>query len=105
VRPIGWLIGLMLISGCNYDPFDPYKRPGTWAAESLNDDNLRVMVVNPHDLIRGSGQDTSLGAAAAPPVARVLAGKRYPLPASNAATINVVGQQPQQGNANPGDGR
>ena len=41
-------------------------------------------------------------AQAAPPVARVLAGKRYLLPALNAATIDVLNQLPQQGAANPG---
>jgi len=102
MRLVGCLMGLMIVAACAYDPYDPYKRPGTWAPEGSNDANLRVMVANPHDLVSGTGQETNSGAEAAPPVARVLAGKRYPLPALNAATIDVLNQQPQQGAANPG---
>ena len=80
---IGWLIGALIVSGCSaYDLTDPYKRPGTYNPTGVNDANLRVMVANPHDLVEGTGESTSTGAEAAPPVARVLAGKRYPLPAS-----------------------
>jgi hypothetical protein len=39
---------------------------------------------------------------AAPPVARLLAGKRYPLPDLNAASVNIVSEPTQQGSANPG---
>ena len=60
------------------------------------------MVANPHDLVEGTGQGTSSGAEAAPPVARLLAGKRYPLPDLNAASVNVVSEPTQQGTANPG---
>jgi hypothetical protein len=96
-----WLIGLVVISGCNYDPFDPYQRPGTWNPDGANQSNLRAMVANPHDIIEGTGQSVSSGAEAAPPVARVLAGKRYPLPNLNAATIDVFSQQPPQQGTNP----
>ena len=61
------------------------------------------MVANPHDLVEGTGPGASPGAQAAPPVARVLAGKRYPLPALNAATVDIITNQPaQQGSPNPG---
>ena len=93
---IHWLIGLVLISACSYDPFDPYQRPGTWVSDGANDANLRAMVANPHDLIEGTGERVSSGAEAASPVQRVLAGKRYPLPNLNAADVNVFQQQPQQ---------
>jgi hypothetical protein len=99
---LGCLIVALLVTGCAYDPYDPYARPGTWNPASDNDANLRVMVANPHDLVEGTGQATSAGAEAAPPVARVLAGKRYPLPKLNAADINVVSEPQQQGTANPG---
>ena len=92
---IRWLIALVFISGCSYDPFDPYQRPGTWVPDGTNDANLRAMVANPHDLVEGTGQGASSGAEAAPPVARVLEGKRYPLPNLNAAPIDVFNQQQQ----------
>jgi hypothetical protein len=60
------------------------------------------MIVNPHDLVEGSGEAAGIGAEAAPPVARLFEGKRYPLPAQNASTIGVSSQQQQQGAANPG---
>jgi hypothetical protein len=96
-----WLIVVMLVTGCAPDSFDPYKRPGTWVPNGTNDANLRVMVTNPHDLIEGTGQGASTGAEAAPPVARLLAGKRYPLPSLNASTIDMFSQPQQQGTANP----
>jgi hypothetical protein len=96
----GWLIVAVLATGCTSDLLDPFQRPRTWTPSSDNDANLRVMVANPHDLVEGVGQGTSAGAEAAPPVARVLAGKRYPLPELNAST-DAVSQQQQQGAANP----
>ncbi|HET7883588.1 MAG TPA: hypothetical protein VFL55_22065 [Acetobacteraceae bacterium] len=103
MRLLGCMIGLIVVSGCTYDAFDPYKRPGTWVPEGSNVENLRVQVANPHDLVSGAGQETSSGAEAAPPVARVLAGKRYPLPALNAAEgVDIVNQQPPTGATNPG---
>lgn len=98
----GWLVVALFVAGCAPDSVDPYLRPGTWNPVGDNDANLRVMVANPHDLVEGTGQATSAGAEAAPPVARVLAGKRYPLPKLNAADINVVSEPQQQGTANPG---
>jgi hypothetical protein len=91
--PIYLLLGLVLIAGCNYDPFDPYQRPGTWVPTGANDANLRAMVVNPNDLVQGTGEGVSSGAEAAPPVERVLTGKRSPLPNLNAAPIDVFNQQ------------
>ncbi len=95
-----WPIVLVLLASCT----DPIERPGTWNASMSrsNDANLRVMIANPHDLIEGTGQGVSAGNEAAPPVARLLAGKRYPLPAGNASMINNSTQPQQQGSANPG---
>ena len=90
---IHWLIGLVLVSGCSYDPFDPFQRPGTWVPDGANAANLRAMIVNPHDLVEGQGERVRSGAEAAPPVTRLLTGKRYPLPSLNAADIAVVNQQ------------
>lgn len=97
----GWFVVVLLVAGCTPDLVDPYQRPGTWNPTGSNNANLSAMIVNPHDLVEGTGQTVSIGAEAAPPVARVLAGKRYPLPALNASSINIVAE-PQQGTANPG---
>jgi hypothetical protein len=102
MHPTIWLIGVLLIAGCDTYLTDPYQRPGTYNPTGVNDANLRVMVANPHDLVGGTGTGAGTGAQAAPPVARVLAGKRYPLPQLNAADVNIVTNQPaQQGPANP----
>jgi len=98
---VAWLIGILIVPACSYDLGDPYQRPGTYNIRGDNDANLRAMVADPHDLIAGAGQGASMGAEAAPPVARVLAGKRYALPALNAATVNIVNEQTPQGAANP----
>jgi hypothetical protein len=102
MRGVGWLVGAVLLSGCGYDLTDPYQHPGTYHPLGDNDANLRAMVANPHDLVEGTGSTTAAGSEAAPPVARLLAGKRYQLPDLNAATVNLVNEQaPQQGSANP----
>ena len=100
---IFWLVGALLVTSCNTDLTDPFLRPGTYNPTGVNDANLRAMVANPHDLVQGTGAEASTGAEAAPPVARVLAGKRYPLPTLNAASVDIITNQPaqQQGSANP----
>jgi hypothetical protein len=101
MHPTVWLIGALLVAGCSYLT-DPYQRPGTYNPTGVNDANLRAMVANPHDLVEGEGAGSSIGAVAAPPVARVLAGKRYPLPSLNAASIDIIPNElPQPGSANP----
>jgi hypothetical protein len=97
-----WLIGALFVAGCDSYLTDPYLRPGTYNPTGVNDANMRVMVANPHDLVEGTGTGASTGAEAAPPVARMLAGKRYPLPNLNAAEIDVFNQASPQGSANPG---
>jgi hypothetical protein len=53
-------------------------------------------VVNPHDLVAGTGEANSLGAEAGPPVRRVLHGRRAPLPTSAASQIQVQGESSPQ---------
>ncbi len=99
-----WLAGVLLVGGCGYDQGDPFRRPGTYSPTGANEANLRAMVAEPEDLLGRPAQRTSMGAEAAPPVARLLSGKRYPLPIVNAATAVSSGseQQPAPGNNNPG---
>jgi hypothetical protein len=95
-----WRKILLLLPLVACTPDYPMDRPGTWSpgVVGTNDANLRTMLVNPRDLVAGAGEDTSTGAAAAAPVARLVAGKREPLPASNAAQFQIMAA-PQAGGA------
>jgi len=100
-------IGLLLLSAAACTPDYPMDKPGTWQLPQIgaNDANLHTMIVNPHDLVAGSGENTTIGAEAGPPVHRLLTGQRYQLPPSNVMQINLIGgqQQPQpQQQSGPG---
>jgi type IV pilus biogenesis protein CpaD/CtpE len=102
-----WLL-LLTVAACT--PDYPMDKPGTWNLEQYggaNDANLRTMVVNPRDLIAGSGESTSFGPEAAAPVDRLLTGKRTPLPATNSLDVTTVSteQQPAQGGSGSNAGQ
>lgn len=88
---------LLAVAGCAADPFD---KPGTWSLPptglASNDNNLRTMVVNPNDLVAGTGEDTSVGSEAEHPVELLVSGRRRPLPSVSAAQIGASGLQQQQ---------
>jgi hypothetical protein len=90
---VHWREIILLLPFVACTPGYAMDRPGTSNASlsHTNDANLRTMLVNPHDLVAGVGEDTSIGPEAALPVARLIAGKRKELPASNAATFQFVG--------------
>ncbi|PPQ26559.1 hypothetical protein CCS01_29840 [Rhodopila globiformis] len=86
--PLAWMIAALLLAGCT--PDWPMDRPGTWSLDrepSANDANLRTMIVNPRDLVAGSGDDTGVGAEAARPVQRLFTGHRAALPAASASSV------------------
>lgn len=94
VRPLAVLLLPVLLSllvgGC--DPHqDPIDKPGTWslppAGLTSNDENLRTMLVNPNDLVAGTGTNTSAGSEAAAPVRRLITGQRAKLPSSEGSLI------------------
>lgn len=80
---------LLALGACSLAPFrqDQFAEPGTWAPTGDNAANLRAMVANPHDLIAGQPMDGVVGAEAAGPVARLMAGKRPLLPNTSADSI------------------
>jgi hypothetical protein len=81
---VGCMVILIMLAACT----DPIDRPGTWnPSAKSNDANLRVMIADPHDLVEGKGQNGNSGAEAAPPVARLLTGRRYPLPSENTSDL------------------
>ena len=45
---LGWLVVALLVTGCAYDPYDPYLRPGTWNPTADNDANLRLTNLPPN---------------------------------------------------------
>ena len=83
-------VGLLLLPvlcGCVQDPFE---RPGTWQPAAHNENNLRAMLAEPHDLTYGRGATTSRGTAGAQAVERLLTDRRRPLPSTQPqATINI----------------
>jgi hypothetical protein len=78
-------------------PDYPMDRPGTWnippGTLGSNDANLRAMVVDPRDLTEGASADGSEGYEAAPPVRKLIAGRRPALPNMNASTIDASSGQ------------
>ena len=81
---------LFLLAGCESSP-DPMLKQGTWslppAGLDANNENLRTMLVNPNDLVAGTGEATNNATESAQPVKRLLTGHRYPLPASASSVI------------------
>ena len=88
-----WVLCLLL-PACAHDPID---NPGTWRLPpkglTSNDENLRAMLVNPHDLAGGTGEPTALGVTAARGARKMLTGHRDPLP--NTSTSRSVPQVAQ----------
>ncbi len=96
-----WL--LLPLTACS--PDYPFDRPGTWSLPpdnlGSNAENLRVMVADPNDLTAGASEDGSGGNEAAPPVRRMLSGKRPSLPTISAEPLGSTGAQTS---ASPGVG-
>jgi hypothetical protein len=81
-------IALLALVGCTAD--HPMDKPGTWSlgtTPSANDANLRTMIVTPRDLVRGTGERTSVGREATGPVNRLFTGKRAVLPVESASKL------------------
>jgi hypothetical protein len=96
---------LLLLPLVACTPDYPMDKQDTWQPPVVgsNEKNLRVMLVNPQDLVAGTGEDNSMGAEAAPPVHRLVTGKRTPLPSSNAAVFQI-NTSPEPGAAGGGVG-
>lgn len=82
------LLLAVLLSGCAYDPFDPYQVPGTWRPTGANEQNLRVMLARPTDALGGRGDPGSDGQRAAAAVERLRADNVKPLPESGVAKLS-----------------
>jgi hypothetical protein len=81
------LLGVLASLGGCAGLADPYQREGTWHPTQINDENLRLMVVNPVDLQQGRAATDSLGATSALAVARYRSDNVKTLPDSNLSGI------------------
>jgi hypothetical protein len=96
----------LTVAGCDRDPF---QQPGTWslppAGLDANDANLRTMLVNPNDIVAGTGPEDSLAPLATRPIDLLVTGRRKALPSVNASDIGTSGGgQPQGGQGQQGSG-
>jgi len=92
-----WVLLPPLLSLGACTPDYPMDKPGTWSlppgAFSANDANLRVMIVDPNDLTAGASAEGSEGTAAAPPVQRLVSGRRPALPDISGTPLGATGEQ------------
>jgi type IV pilus biogenesis protein CpaD/CtpE len=72
------------------DRTDPYLREGVWQPNGANDENLRVMVASPSDLVRGVASLDGDGQQAAAALDRYRNDKPRLLPESSVAKIVPV---------------
>lgn len=84
------LLAAFLMSGCAYDPFDPYQVPGTWRPLGSNEQNLRAMLVRPTDLDGGVNDPGADGQRAAAAVERLRADRVKRLPDSGVSQVVPV---------------
>jgi hypothetical protein len=87
MRRVLTLLGLLVALGGCAGLTDPFKRPDTYVATGVNDDNLRAMIVNPVDLQHGVGAPDTTGLNAAAAVARLRNDNVHQLPSSNLSDI------------------
>ena len=90
-----------LLGGCA-GLTDPYVRSGTYAPTGVNDDNLRLMAVNPVDLQQGKGPPDTTGTNAVAAVTRYRTDNIKQLPDS--AISSVAGAAGSGGQASSGGG-
>ncbi|MFC7478334.1 hypothetical protein ACFQS7_28630 [Dankookia sp. GCM10030260] len=82
--PVPLLGVLFLLAGCDFD------RPRTWQATGVNDANLRAMLAEPADAVRGVAARTERAQPASQAVNRMEQDRRRPMPDSRAALIGTA---------------
>jgi hypothetical protein len=88
------------LAGCS----DPYLQAGTWHATGVNNDNLRAMVADPADLVRGVSQPGTDGQLAAAAVARLRTGHMKALQGDSIARIGAASAAAPASSASPAAG-
>ncbi len=88
-RRIGLVLVLLaILAGCDSPVLDPTQRARTWQPEGINQQNIAVMVADPHDLATGRDDPGSDGRAAVSAIRRWRAG---PAAAGGAADAGASG--------------
>ena len=59
----GFCVTLLTLTGC-VGAFDPFQRPGNWAATGASNETIAQQVANPSDLISGQSDPLTNGVAA-----------------------------------------
>ncbi|WP_426955200.1 hypothetical protein [Muricoccus radiodurans] len=80
----------LLLLACAED-LDPYTRAGSWRPTGINERNLRVMVAQPRELVRGTGAVGTDGQQAADAVARLRTDRVRALPDSSIVRLGTGG--------------
>jgi hypothetical protein len=86
---------LLTLSGCE-GAFDPFQRPGNWAATGAANENIAQQVAVPSDLISGRGNPNTNGVAASAALDKALG----PSGAGTAAGLQTPEQITVQSNLN-----
>ena len=86
---------LDILTACSRDPL---IREGSWNPTHVNHANLKFMVANPADLVRGTGTNWGDGQLAVAAIERLRADKVKKLPASDVATIATGNSGENNGN-------
>jgi hypothetical protein len=84
-------LAVLLLAGCDFE------RPRTWSASGANDANLRAMLADPSDAVRGVAAPTDRGQPASVAIYRLEQGRRPPLPDSRASAIGAIAAPPPPG--------
>ncbi len=79
---------LLPLAACSLT--DPYEREGTWRPGHSNDTNLRVMLADPADLVRGVDANGSNGRQATMAVVRLRNDVVKPLPDSGVSDLKTM---------------
>jgi type IV pilus biogenesis protein CpaD/CtpE len=99
--PLSFIAFLLAgLAGCS----DPYLQAGTWHATGVNNDNLRAMVADPADLVRGVSQPGTDGQLAAAAVARLRTGQVKALQGDSIAKIGAASAAPASSASPPAGG-
>jgi hypothetical protein len=64
-------VALLTLTGCQ-GAFDPFQRPGDWAATGAANETIAQQIANPADLISGQSVSTSNGVAASAGIDKAL---------------------------------
>jgi hypothetical protein len=87
MRGVRLCLLLLPLAACGGGDF---ARPGTWQASGVNDANLRLMLADPQDAVRGRAAMGDRAQPATLAIRRLERDRRRPLPDSRAARIGAA---------------